>query len=233
MLRLRPGILETIKFIKDLKVGLKISSALYIISRLRKGKTYPGQVIIRGKSFFKKQVGLSSHLTHISVQNLPKHIRMRAPSLSSIGKEIFFESFENWEEYEGDVPRVVVGTLFDTGLGVLLSTGGRVGMAVLAGVAVGALPISAPVAAAVVLGGRVLGGEVGSKAAEWIENREIKIGGKERELDHIFVDFVTDPEERARIMADIGEKALQAVEAGKRSLEKAVDKVASLFRPRR
>ncbi len=199
---------DRVKDTREILEGIRdVGSATAIALMMR---TYGGKAIVYGTRALKEQAGLATHLTHISADRIPLYMARRAVRASispiSVVAELGSEALENWEEYEGDTTKAVVGMVFDTALDVTISTGFAT-----AGAAAGAAAMAWAGPPGMIIGGaagRVIGGWVGSQVAEWVEN--FKIGNEE--LDHIVVE--------------------STVEAGRqveRAMEKAMDSIVKLF----
>ncbi len=176
------------------KGAVEILASIGLAAGLVKGGTYAGQVIFHGGRDLKNLAGVSPYLTHIKDVRIPSHLAEAAFKGKFKGKlgagsillEGLSEVGENWEEYGGDIPKVVTGIVVDTLIGI---GGAAVGAGVGAFVfgTVGGLLLGP---AGAVIGGKV-GGVIGSIAGEWVAEKveDIKIG--DRKLDQAVVETVT------------------------------------------
>lgn len=112
------------------------------------------------------------------VQRAPKHW----PFWIGVGGEVLSEIGENWNEFHGDVPRVLVATVVESLLGVGTAMVFAGGGAVVLGAAGFALlgPPGAVIGSTV---GSIIGGWMGSEAAEWLETVPVSGRPMAREIE--------------------------------------------------
>jgi len=143
--------------------------------------------------------------------------RLSKWTLVGVGLELWQEGQENWQEYEGDIGRSMIGTAFDMSIGLTGSLiGGTAGAFV--GGAVGSLAGPAGTVIGAKVGG-IIGGYLGGRAADWVE--DVKVGEGDKQLDQLVV------EGAAGISENAGEAIHNTVENGISSLVRLFDNQSS------
>lgn len=169
-----------------------------ILTNMRLGGTYAGQVVFPGSHLVKELASVSRHLTHIKAGNLASHIGRSAVKVSGIDKVMAFAQgvagiadtwTKNWDEYQAlDGSRAASAMAYDAGAALLPAAGELAGT--VGGRAVGAasgaqlgfwigagvgsvIPVVGTAAGAAVgtTAGALVGGLAGGLAGDWLGNK--------------------------------------------------------------